>query len=79
MMNRFVSAKNVSSRAGSLCAGSFCADKNNAMLLDNAIALSIFICLIIIAIILIPASIRNPLNCFLKLCSPQNGQTQFIE
>ena len=37
------------------------------MLLDNAIALSIFICLIIIAIILIPASIRNPLNCFLKL------------
>ncbi len=67
MMNRFASAMNVSSRACSLCAGSFCADKNNAMLLDNAIALSIFICLIIIAIILIPASIRNPLNCFLKL------------
>ncbi|MDO4370915.1 MAG: hypothetical protein Q4D43_06305 [Clostridia bacterium] len=62
MMNRFASAMNVSSRACSLCA-----DKNNAMLLDNAIALSIFICLIIIAIILIPASIRNPLNCFLKL------------
>ena len=67
MMNRFASAMNVSSRACSLCAGSFCADKNNAMLLDNAIALSIFICLIIIAIILIPASILNPLNCFLKL------------
>lgn len=67
MMNRFASAMNVSSRACSLCAGSFCADKNNAMLLDNAIALSIFICLIIIAIILIPAGIRNPLNCFLKL------------
>ena len=45
MMNRFASAMNVSSRACSLCAGSFCADKNNAMLLDNAIALSIFICL----------------------------------
>ena len=67
MMNRFASVKEVSSRACSLCAGSFCADKNNAMLLDNAIALSIFICLIIIAIILIPAGIRNPLNCFLKL------------
>ncbi len=67
MMNRFASAMNVSSRACSFCAGSFCADKNNAMLLDNAIALSIFICLIIIAIILIPAGIRNPLNCFLKL------------
>lgn len=67
MMNRFASAMNVSSRACSFCAGSSCADKNNAMLLDNAIALSIFICLIIIAIILIPAGIRNPLNCFLKL------------
>lgn len=66
MMNRFASVKEVSSRAGSLCAGSFCAAMNNAMLLDNAIALSIFICLII-AIILIPAGIRNPLNCFLKL------------
>ena len=66
MMNRFASVKEVSSRTCSLCAGSFCADKNNALLLDNAIALSVFICLII-AIILIPASIRNPLNCFLKL------------
>ena len=54
MMNRFASVKEVSSRTCSLCAGSFCADKNNALLLDNAIALSVFICLII-AIILIPA------------------------
>ena len=67
MMNRFASAKCVSARACSLRAGSFCAEMNNAMLLDNAIALSIFICLIIMALILIPASIRNPLNCFLKL------------
>ena len=64
MMNRFASAMNVSSRACSFCAGSFCADKNNAMLLDNAIALSIFICLIMIALLLAQANDRNPLNWF---------------
>ena len=66
MLNRYASTFAMSSRADSVCANPFCAEMNNTLILDNAIALSIFICLII-AIILIPASIRNPLNCFLKL------------
>lgn len=37
---------------------------NNALILDNAIALSIFICLIMIALLLAQANDRNPLNRF---------------
>lgn len=37
---------------------------NNTLILDNAIALSIFICLITIALLLAQANDRNPLNRF---------------
>lgn len=37
---------------------------NNTLILDNAIALSIFICLIMLALLLARANDRNPLNWF---------------
>ena len=42
---------------------------NNTLILDNAIALSIFICLIL-ALILIQMGVRNPLNWFLESLKP---------
>lgn len=37
---------------------------NNTLILDNAIALSIFICLIMLVLLLAQANDRNPLNWF---------------
>ncbi len=37
---------------------------NNTLILDNAIALSIFICLIMLTLLLAQANDRNPLNWF---------------
>lgn len=37
---------------------------NNTLILDNAIALSIFICLIMLALLLAQVNDRNPLNWF---------------
>ena len=64
MLNRYVSTFAMSSRADSVCANPFCAEMNNTLILDNAIALSIFICLIMIALLLVQANGRNPLNWF---------------
>ena len=64
MLNRYASTFAMSSRADSVCANPFCAEMNNALILDNAIALSIFICLIMIALLLAQANDRNPLNRF---------------
>ena len=64
MLNRYVSTFAMSSRADSVCANVFCAEMNNTLILDNAIALSIFICLIMIALLLAQANDRNPLNRF---------------
>lgn len=68
MLNRYASTFAMSSRADSVCANPFCAEMNNTLILDNAIALSIFICLIMIALLLAlllaQANDRNPLNWF---------------
>ena len=64
MLNRYVSTFAMSSRADSVCANPFCAEMNNTLILDNAIALSIFICLIMLALLLAQANDRNPLNWF---------------
>ena len=64
MLNRYASTFAMSSRADFVCANPFCAEMNNTLILDNAIALSIFICLIIIALLLAQANDRNPLNWF---------------
>lgn len=64
MLNRYASTFAMSSRADSVCANVFCAEMNNTLILDNAIALSIFICLIMIALLLAQANDRNPLNWF---------------
>ena len=64
MLNRYASMFAMSSRADSVCANPFCAEMNNTLILDNAIALSIFICLIMIALLLAQANDRNPLNWF---------------
>lgn len=63
----------VAACAGFVCAPAFCAQENNIVIMDNAIALSIIfimICLILLALILIPVSNRNPLNCFSVVPSP---------
>ena len=64
MLNRYASTFAMSSRADSVCANPFFAEMNNTLILDNAIALSIFICLIMIALLLAQANDRNPLNWF---------------
>ena len=64
MLNRYASTFAMSSRADSVCANPFCAEMNNTLILDNAIALSIFICLIMIALLLAQANGRNLLNWF---------------
>lgn len=64
MLNRYASTFAMSSRADAVCANPFCAEMNNTLILDNAIALSIFICLIMIALLLAQANDRNPLNWF---------------
>ena len=64
MLNRYASTFAMSSRADSVCANPFCAEMNNTLILDNAIALSIFICLIMLALLLAQANDRNPLNRF---------------
>ena len=64
MLNRYASTFAMSSRADSVCANPFCAEMNNTLILDNAIALSIFICLTMIALLLAQANDRNPLNWF---------------
>lgn len=65
MLNRYASTFAMSSRADSVCANPFCAEMNNTLILDNAIALSIFICLIMLALLLLAqANDRNPLNWF---------------
>ena len=64
MLNRYASTFAMSARADSVCANPFCAEMNNTLILDNAIALSIFICLIMLALLLAQANDRNPLNWF---------------
>ena len=65
MLNRYASTFAMSSRADSVCANPFCAEMNNTLILDNAIALSIFICLIMLALLMLAqANDGNPLNWF---------------
>ena len=64
MLNRYAWTFAMSYRADSVCSNPFCAEMNNTLILDNAIALSIFICLIMLALLLAQANDRNPLNWF---------------
>ena len=78
MLNRFESVKKISSCVSSLCTGFFCIEINNAMHLGSAIALSVFVYQMVVAMIF--ANTRNPLNRFLAALNPVPiGQMKFIE
>ena len=59
---RFHSVMAALSRANSVSSRSFCAEENNTLILDNAIALSIFVIALILLAILIVINGRNQSN-----------------
>ena len=62
MFNWNHSMFNMPSRADFVCANAFCAEMNNNLVLDNAIALSIFVIALILLAILFTINGRNQSN-----------------
>ncbi len=72
MFNFSHSMFNMPSRADFVCANAFCAEMNNALILDNAIALSIFVVLLSLITLLILrfSRSRNQTDVYLNASNP---------